>query len=44
MRRNAERDARSSELAEALGWRVVRVWECAVMEDPTGCVRGILGQ
>ncbi|MBA3430468.1 MAG: very short patch repair endonuclease [Actinobacteria bacterium] len=34
MRRNAERDRRSSALAEEHGWRVVRVWECAVRRDP----------
>src|SRR6476619_5633420 len=42
MRRNAERDARSSALAEELGWHVVRVWECAVRSDATGVAARIL--
>lgn len=33
MRRNRERDIRSSALAEELGWTVVRVWECEVREN-----------
>ncbi len=33
MRRNAERDHRSTQLAEKQGWRVIRVWECAVRAD-----------
>lgn len=33
MRRNRQRDERSSELAAGAGWTVVRVWECDVMED-----------
>lgn len=35
MRRNAERDLRSTELAKQYGWHVVRVWECQVLDDPT---------
>lgn len=42
MARNAERDLRSSLLAEELGWRVVRVWECAVRTDPAGVAQRIL--
>ena len=34
MQRNAERDRRSTALAEAHGWLVVRLWECAVEQDP----------
>jgi DNA mismatch endonuclease, patch repair protein len=30
---NAERDARSTAIAEGLGWSVVRVWECEVRID-----------
>jgi DNA mismatch endonuclease (patch repair protein) len=33
MRRNRERDVRSTALAEDLGWRVLRVWECEVRAD-----------
>ena len=32
MARNAERDRRSTEIAENLGWTVVRLWECDVRE------------
>ena len=42
MTRNAERDARSTKLAEALGWQVRRVWECRVRRDPSGVAREIL--
>lgn len=42
MARNAERDARSSALAEQQGWHVVRVWECAVRSDPAQVARRIL--
>jgi len=30
MRRNKERDVRSTQIAEDLGWTVVRVWECSI--------------
>jgi DNA mismatch endonuclease (patch repair protein) len=43
MTRNAERDRRSSALAEDLGWQVTRVWECAVRESPTQVAEEILG-
>jgi G:T-mismatch repair DNA endonuclease (very short patch repair protein) len=36
MRRNVERDARATETATSLGWKVVRVWECQVNQDPSG--------
>ncbi|WP_404393734.1 very short patch repair endonuclease [Humibacillus xanthopallidus] len=42
MRRNAERDKRSTELAEGHGWHVVRVWECSVQDDATAVARLIL--
>ncbi len=42
MRRNAERDKRSTELAEEHGWHVVRVWECSVQDDATAVARVIL--
>jgi DNA mismatch endonuclease (patch repair protein) len=43
MRRNAERDIRSTRLAEENGWQVVRVWECQVHRDAGAAVNSILG-
>jgi DNA mismatch endonuclease (patch repair protein) len=43
MLRNAERDRRSTQLAQAHGWRVIRVWECQVRRDPTAVATSILG-
>jgi DNA mismatch endonuclease, patch repair protein len=34
MQRNKERDERANELARHAGYRVLRLWECAVMSDP----------
>lgn len=34
MRRNRERDLRSTRLAQEAGWTVVRVWECEVRAGP----------
>jgi DNA mismatch endonuclease (patch repair protein) len=42
MRRNKERDARATALAEAAGWRVVRLWECEVMRDGHAAARAVL--
>jgi DNA mismatch endonuclease (patch repair protein) len=42
MRRNAERDRRSTELAQDLGWKVIRVWECEVKDDPSSVAQRIL--
>lgn len=42
MRRNRERDVRSTALAEEFGWTVVRVWECEVRADPRAAARGVL--
>lgn len=42
MRRNAERDERSTRIAEEQGWRVVRVWECRVRTDPDGVAADVL--
>jgi DNA mismatch endonuclease, patch repair protein len=42
MLRNRERDERSSALAESLGWRVERVWECEVREAPAQTARRLL--
>jgi DNA mismatch endonuclease (patch repair protein) len=42
MARNKARDLRSSEIASALGYTVVRVWECAVMRDPQAAAEAVL--
>lgn len=42
MRRNRQRDQRSTALAEDLGWTVVRVWECSIRQDPTQVARAVL--
>ena len=42
MRRNAERDERSTRLAEERGWRVVRIWECEVAKDPDAAASRVL--
>jgi DNA mismatch endonuclease, patch repair protein len=34
MRRNAQRDSRSTAIAQEQGWTVVRLWECDVVRDP----------
>jgi DNA mismatch endonuclease, patch repair protein len=44
MRRNRERDLRSTQLANAQGWTAVRVWECAINDDPVTCAGKILAQ
>lgn len=33
IRRNRERDFSATRLAEARGWRTLRIWECEVMAD-----------
>ena len=42
MRRNRERDERSTAIAKDLGWTVVRVWECEVMADADGVAASVL--
>lgn len=42
MKRNAERDSRSTQLAEQHGWHVIRVWECQVHRDPVAIASEIL--
>ena len=42
MRRNRERDERSTALAEEHGWTVLRLWECAVRADPDRAARAVL--
>jgi DNA mismatch endonuclease (patch repair protein) len=42
MRRNRERDARSTALAEEMGWAVLRLWECEIVNDPQGSAAKVL--
>ena len=42
MCRNAERDVRASQLAQANGFGVIRIWECEVTSDPHQIARKIL--
>ncbi len=42
MRRNVERDASSTALAQGLGWVVVRVWEHEVTTDPGAAAARVL--
>jgi DNA mismatch endonuclease, patch repair protein len=42
MRRNRDRDARATALAEAAGWTMVRVWECSVQADPPAAATAVL--
>jgi DNA mismatch endonuclease (patch repair protein) len=42
MRRNAERDIRSTGLAEEHGWTVFRLWECQVRSSAGSLARQIL--
>jgi DNA mismatch endonuclease, patch repair protein len=44
MRRNAERDQRSTALAEECGWEVIRVWECDVRKDPRAVAANLLSE
>ena len=41
MARNAERDVRSSALAEQAGYRLLRVWECEVRADPAAAAHRV---
>lgn len=43
MRRTRERDAAATELAESLGWTVVRIWEHEVRADPVQAATRVLG-
>jgi DNA mismatch endonuclease (patch repair protein) len=40
--RNRDRDQRSTELARAAGWQVVRLWECTLRRDPEAAALGVL--
>jgi DNA mismatch endonuclease (patch repair protein) len=40
--RNKRRDKAISKALRALGYRVTRIWECKLREDPKRCLRRIL--
>lgn len=42
MLRNADRDLRSSGIARALGWHVVRMWECSIRANPAAAAQAVL--
>jgi DNA mismatch endonuclease (patch repair protein) len=42
MRRNHERDERSTGIAQELGWQVFRVWECEVRRECSDVVARVL--
>ena len=35
---NRYRDQRNSKLLRAAGWRVIRIWECALAKNPDACI------
>jgi DNA mismatch endonuclease, patch repair protein len=41
-RRNQERDRLSTEIAQAAGWTVVRLWECTIRADPAAAAAAVL--
>ncbi len=40
---NRRRDARVMRALRSDGWRVVRIWECALAKEPDACLRRIRG-
>src|SRR2546425_3930783 len=42
MARNKKRDLQSTTRLKALGYRVVRIWECQLAKAPSRCVQRIL--
>jgi DNA mismatch endonuclease (patch repair protein) len=42
MRRNRERDSRSTAIAQEQGWTVVRVWECTLRADARSAAAAVL--
>jgi len=38
---NQGRDRRNTRTLQAAGWRVVRIWECALAKGPAACLRRI---
>jgi len=41
--RTRRRDVQATEVAEAMGWTVVRLWECEVRRDPRKAALEVLG-
>jgi DNA mismatch endonuclease Vsr len=41
--RNKQRDRKSAKELRALGFRVVRIWECQLAKRPASCLRRITG-
>ena len=39
---NEKRDQRVTRTLRKTGWRVIRIWECALQKNPPSCVRRIL--
>ena len=44
MRRNQERDERSTVLAQEAGWTVIRLWEHEVRADPPAAAQKVLAE
>lgn len=44
MRRNSDRDQRSTSLAQEHGWTVARVWECTIRDDASAVAQALLQQ
>lgn len=42
MKRNRERDQRSTALAQQAGWTVVRIWECSIRHDVTRVAAAVI--
>lgn len=42
MRRIRDRDQEATEMAQRLGWMVVRLWECEVTADPRAAAERVL--
>jgi DNA mismatch endonuclease, patch repair protein len=40
--RTQQRDLRAVEVAQEAGWRTLRLWECEVVQDPTGAAARVL--
>jgi len=42
IQRNVERDKKVNQKLKKEGWKVIRIWESEIKEDPTECVERIL--
>jgi DNA mismatch endonuclease (patch repair protein) len=38
---NQRRDRRNTRILRAVGWRVIRIWECALSKSPNTCLRRV---